>query len=474
MLDFQAMGCYRCDMIPANMQHLVLLIGTNPLPNFVVAEYFLQQPESKIEKIWLIHSTENTIQAGTSDQAANLERVLKGRWAKKYPYIFPLEQIALNDVSNAMQIRHDLSNSKLPKALVDASGFHLNYTGGTKAMSLHVYRSLSEMTQHVQSSFSYLDGRNFRIVGDDDNGIISENLRQTITISLQELIALHGFQRIEKQASVSDDAPISEFPETISAFRQIIAQDQLSGFYSSAGGYQRERFENKQRKLAEKVSQLDKTKIDPCPQTCPQCGYQWPLTEVPYRPNTIFQTILNTLPAEYRLFSEQGQFQWTLSAKKFSTALKFLDGLWLEDYAFTLLHELFQENPFFKGLWENKQLRLQRNWNIQQPGWQGNNFELDVIILYGYQLIVMSCTTDSTKSVCKHKAFEILRRAKQIGGDEAKVIVLTRLDSDTVVILEQELLHDTGAPHHEILVLGMDDLKQQQFDEKITYFLREN
>ena len=37
---------------------LVLLIGTNPLPNFVVAEYFLGKNKN-IKKIWLVHSEEN-------------------------------------------------------------------------------------------------------------------------------------------------------------------------------------------------------------------------------------------------------------------------------------------------------------------------------------------------------------------------------------------------------------------------------
>lgn len=38
-------------------EHLILLIGTNPLPNFVVAEYFLRE-NSNLKNLYLIYSEE--------------------------------------------------------------------------------------------------------------------------------------------------------------------------------------------------------------------------------------------------------------------------------------------------------------------------------------------------------------------------------------------------------------------------------
>ncbi len=67
--------------------HLILLIGTNSLPNFVVADYFLQN-NPDIRTISLIHSEQNFLQAGTNTQAENLEKLLQEKWEGKHQ---PLE-----------------------------------------------------------------------------------------------------------------------------------------------------------------------------------------------------------------------------------------------------------------------------------------------------------------------------------------------------------------------------------------------
>jgi hypothetical protein len=57
---------------------LILLVGTNPLPNFVVAEYFLKNNHSLNEIIFL-YSEENQNQRGTREYAENLQKLLRGR-----------------------------------------------------------------------------------------------------------------------------------------------------------------------------------------------------------------------------------------------------------------------------------------------------------------------------------------------------------------------------------------------------------
>jgi len=59
-----------------DFEHLVLLMGTNPLPNYVVAEYFLTH-NRKLENIWLVHSERFGRQEGTLTQAENLESILR-------------------------------------------------------------------------------------------------------------------------------------------------------------------------------------------------------------------------------------------------------------------------------------------------------------------------------------------------------------------------------------------------------------
>ena len=144
-----------------NFDHLFLLIGTNPLPNFVVADFFLKQNQ-RIKKIWLVYSEKNRFQSGTKEEADNLEKLIKQKHQGHANLEFPLEKTAISDVSNAMVIRSDIVQKMLPN-LRGTKGIHLNYTGGTKSMSTHVYWILRKL-EDAEKEFSYLDARNFRLI----------------------------------------------------------------------------------------------------------------------------------------------------------------------------------------------------------------------------------------------------------------------------------------------------------------------
>lgn len=344
--------------------HLILLIGTNPLPNFVVAEYFLNQYPI-IQTIWLIHSEENALQAGTNEQAGNLEKLLRKRWEQKKQHAalqFPLEKISLSDVSNAKRIRSDLQ--KMWSKLGNAPSMHLNYTGGTKTMSTHVYVALKEADAHKQRvSCSYLDARNFRLI-DDEQGILVHDLRKEVQLSFDELIALHGFKRCNK--------------------------------------------------------------------------------------NRIVNFVQASAAIEERINNEQG--------------LKNVNGDLFEDYIAGKI-ELALKNEF-----RNQQPILQ-HWQIQKDDWGKNNFELDVILLHGYQLTAISCAISNDKNQCKHKGFEIILRTGQIGGDETKTILATGMKSNDTRTVQKELIYDTGGNKKNILVLGIDDLRNDLFIQKIEQFI---
>ncbi len=49
------------------------------------------------------------------------------------------------------------------------------------------------------------------------------------------------------------------------------------------------------------------------------------------------------------------------------------------------------------------------------------DFEFDVAALRGYQFFGISCTTSQDEDIAKQKLFEAYIRARQLGGDEARV-----------------------------------------------------
>lgn len=423
---------------------LVLLIGTNPLPNFVVAEYFLNKNKN-IEKIWLVHSEENKnyFQAGTLEFAKNLEKIIKARWEGKHKSLqFPLEKISLSDVSNASKITTDIEN--MITGLKKNESFHFNYTGGTKSMSTHSYWDLN-MVKDLKKSFSYLDGRNFRLILDEPDEVIAGDLRKEVNITFKELIELHGFERRNKDGK-------NPFADTLEIFINLIENNKLDDFYDENVGYDRKLFENDKGKLVEKEGQLKKNKeqIDK------------------FKPNKVFQSIINSMPEEYHLFDNNGAYRWGLSISEFKKTyyktLKYIDGGWLEDYIAKILEDEFCNNT---GITFNT------NWEIKKPGWPDKAcFELDVIMVNGYQLTGISCTTADKKYLCKIKGFEIIHRTKQIGGDEAKAVLITFMDNDTRDAVQEELLYDTGVTHGNICVLGKNDLKKDKLIKKINKFIK--
>lgn len=415
--------------------HLILLIGTNPLPNFVVAEYFLQNNRD-IQNIWLVHSEKTGRQEGTIAQAENLEKVLKERYNNRLS--FPLPKVALSNISNAEQILNDI-NDKLISGLPHNCNAHLNYTGGTKVMGIHVYRAIEKEKKISEKSFSYLDGREFQIIDDGDGIITTGDLRNEISITFEELIKLHGFKRNNEDNN-------KDFSDAVAVFKKIICEKKLDEYFDTQnGGYDRTLFENSKKpgRLAEKVSEL---KVDL-------------LKKI--KPNKIFLFVINAMPEDYRLFDTNGNFVQPKSKEQCKSAIGFLDGDWQEYYVYDILTRALKGQP---------NIQVLKNWEIKKDGWN-TNFQLDVILLRGYQLIGISCTTAYRKDLCKSKGFEIIHRTRQIGGDEAKAILITRLSDEHKKNLQEELEVDTGGTSANILVLGNSDLEEKRLIKEISEFI---
>ncbi len=118
----------------------------------------------------------------------------------------------------------------------------------------------------------------------------------------------------------------------------------------------------------------------------------------------------------------------------------------------------------------NNNVSLDANLLIEKSDWT-KNFELDVVIINGYQLVGISCTTSKETHICKSKGFEIHMRTRQIGGEEAKAVLITRLRDDNVMSLEKELQLDIGSGEN-LIVLGNRDLRSDIICEKIQDLIK--
>jgi len=424
-----------------DFQNLVLLIGTNPLPNYVVTEFFLMH-NSGLKNIFLVHSNQTEFQEGTQKQAENLEKVLFKRFPNRIT--FPLVKIGLTDVSNADKTWYELTEKFIPEFNNRSSvnTIHLNYTGGTKVMCVHVYRFIENKMKgltrnnRLYPSFSYFDGRTSRIV-DDRRGIyISMDLREETRITFDDIIEMHGFRFTNEYS------------------QPIIFEDAMSVLQEQLKTTQLQKLSDDIRRFREKLIKIRKEDASEWSGFAESLG----LNDLGIPP---LLPIIRAMPEQFRFFSEDGLFDCSKLKEDLKKFTNFLNGKWLEHYIYFVLRN---------GLAAEPGIEIQLDWNIKKNGW-GTYFQLDVLLRKGFQLVGISCTITTKKATCKQRGFEIYHRTRQIGGDECKAVVITLLDDASKRIVEEELIRDSGCPEGYIKVFGERDINSDYLLKKIKEFL---
>ena len=154
---------------PRICKRLLLLVGSNPLPNYLVA--LILNPES----ICLFYSPET-------------EKV------KDYLYKTLIERFenvsdrCIGDATDPSKVREAFAS--IP---TDA---HLNYTGGTKIMAAHARLAFRD-AGGTDDRASYLDERNSVLRFDD--GYEIDISQQNLDLTIDEIRGLHGYKFISKR-----------------------------------------------------------------------------------------------------------------------------------------------------------------------------------------------------------------------------------------------------------------------------------
>lgn len=411
---------------------LILLIGTNPLPNFVVADYFIRTVPN-LKNIVLIYSERTPHQASTEEFATRIKNLLNEKSSGRK---FNFHPVPLSDISVASAIEDDLE-SRAEKILKSSHSIHLNYTGGTKAMGIHVYRFLLKKFPN-RVSFSYLDARTFQIVS-DEQGRITDDLRKRIKLESYHILSLHGFER-----SNTESQKLSIYSGAVEIFKKMIESNRLDEYYRV---FNRNFFLKSDGNLIKRVSELEE-------------DYE---KFSKYTASGVLLDINRAIPEKFQIFNSDGSLildRKRISDEAVERTVKFLDGEWLELYLFQILLKHSVANDF----------RVELDWEIRKRDWpSGNKFQIDLVLIKGYQLIGISCTTSENKKICKNKGFEVFMRTHQIGGEESRAVLVTRLDNPS--ILQSELQIDTGGKD-KIIVLGKNELPERVLLKRILEIIR--
>ncbi|HWQ14467.1 MAG TPA: DUF1887 family CARF protein [Roseiflexaceae bacterium] len=433
------------------VDHLFLLIGTNPLPNYVAAKLLLRDPQSS--QIVLVASV------GTEGTRAALERTLK---EEGYRYISSVQV----EEANPADIRNKITEQA--RGLNGLVG--LNYTGGTKAMSVHAYLALTALTNlHVQ--YSYLDARtlSLHIEGHGIETGVTLAAGPHVTPTVEQVLKLHS-----RETSLHSDL-----------FWPIIAQA-LAEVHSDG-----QRADSWQAWIAETFFQ-DPNWPQPSNENEPLTGDEWrtwvreTFVHHEYKRRTwkkksaVAQTPFNLpealgdvreafvrelcepFPTTIRELMAAGRFD------KVEELGKWLEGGWLETYVMQQVQAIQEQgihrlNNVARNI--HATVELANNEGATSKTEQAplkQEVEIDVAFTRGYQLFVLSCSASKDRGLCKSKLLEAAIRAEQIGGAEARVALVCCNEQPRE--LEKEVLDVLGK---RVRVFGrahLAELKQHLAD----------
>ncbi|MCX9080545.1 MAG: hypothetical protein OIN84_21470, partial [Candidatus Methanoperedens sp.] len=205
-----------------------------------------------------------------------------------------------------------------------------------------------------------------------DDGDGRDLSQEQLELTLNDILALHGIETIHDKDS-PQPAPTREDAH-------VIAKAVLN-----------------QPELAKKLYEIHRSNGDRC--SCSQAKAR------PVRIKDLIKSDkdLNEYENEYELsVPEVPGNNWKKTM--FENWCDFLGGMWLEMWCHDLIAPLTAE--------------VHQGINCVRDN--GRMFEVDVALVRGHRLYVISCTTDTTLQLCKSKLFEVTMRARQLGGDLAR------------------------------------------------------
>ena len=175
---------------------LMLLIGSNPFPNYLAIRFFGFEEHKlgselipKIDSIAFIYTSGAN---GTKNICENIKRTIGGSYKT-----FDLD---IGNNSRDEEKIQERIQSFIDKNKNEIESIHLNFTGGTKPMSIYSYITLQK--ENIQTYFSDIDPDNYRIKikkGLTNLGYLPEgncDLRHNLKdIQLDQILSIHGFSQ---------------------------------------------------------------------------------------------------------------------------------------------------------------------------------------------------------------------------------------------------------------------------------------
>ena len=411
---------------------LILSVGSNPLPNAIVASYLVAN-ENRTDQDTL-PSPDYVLFVYSSGTKKFKDNILK---------VVPMENNKNldvgDDIRDYQKIENEVTNQL--KRIIKEEGvtnIHVNYTGGTKTMAVAITTAVYKFSSNdnIETIFSDLDPDDFKIrLKNGDCYPDNKDLRNLVNISVDDLYCLHDLKKPEKEEKVceyhTDD------------FREALRQECCDWVEAE----KENRSEEKYPLLSRWEKNYDRHEA---------CGKE--------SAKDYFDSIEKFHEFKdwkYESFCEHGNKDRKNLIKEIRGYIR---GKWLEQDVFQIVQS------YGEGITDTA-------WNIMAKI-EDRDFEVDVIAMKGCQPFLFSCTTCEEIGVCKGKAFEALYRASQLGGDQSKVVLVSLLsdqkDNQGKIPLK-EVRKDMKQFNAEerVSILGLPDVRDRdKLSEQIKTILK--
>lgn len=397
------------------MNVAIFTVGSNPLPIYVVAEYLLMdQRQDKKE----LPKPDCLVFVYSNESKEVYENITK-KIIEKNSGKIDIKTVPIGNNERNRSIVIDSIKQKLTwinENKKSISSLHLNFSGGTKVMSVYSYIAVEEFAEEhqIKTIFSDIDPDTAKLsIG---NNYVGSDLRNIVMLNINKILELHGM--------------------TFSRMKGLNLNVDIQS-------------------LAKKIMSLIKTGNDFWRKKEKTCKQNDSDNDTKEKKIELYK---NNFGALFPFDQEQISHKPTL-VEDFE---KYLEGQWLEDYMFHCIQQI-KDNFSITEL--KKSVEAKKD---------GRPCELDIIAIKGYQLYLFSCTTSSNIKVVKGKAFEALYRANQLGGSHARVVIVSMIANEKKLELEKDLLYFDAKINNKCKLIGFEELlDQNKLQDKLYEVFRD-
>jgi len=436
---------------PERVDALILLVGGNPLPNAVSAKALLADGGHVV----LVESKQTKGVADRLAEHLNSEQALA-----------PSLEHACVEQDDPRDVR--LRINSILRTIPPGHRVGLNYTGGTKVMVAHSYSAVKAWAQKSNRSvqFSYLSPDGLRMVVEPDDECMPctrFSLGQSVNISFEDLLKLHDWELVNapRRSGTGLRQLIPELVriQGIQAERQDW-KDSVTSPLAKAVSLANNAYQTRSANAKAYDHEAGRGQLG-FP-TTPRLAYA--LAKAVGTGRSDCQVTAGFSPVSWQI--SMGQAAENAGLETAWNLWRWMNGGWLEECVFLALAETSEECGLHDVTW-NAQIRARHG---QGSGHEPAQFEIDCVAMRGYQVFVVSCTTNSRDSMDKSKLFEAHMRATQLGGDEARFALVCTSDHPELVKEEcrRDLLTEGQA---RVEVFGARDL--DRLPEKLKEWIME-